>query len=162
MRSKPVALLLSDLGVTKTHSRPHVSNDNPFSEAQFKTMKYRPDFPKRFGQIEDARSFTRDFIDWYNNEHHHSGLALFTPADVHYGLVQQRGAERQTVLDEAYATHPERFVRGRPIVHLPTTEVWINKPSPESVVSSRSESPLKRSRGMDDASDSIHYRRSAH
>jgi putative transposase len=93
MTSKPVALLLSDLGVTKTHSRPHVSDDNPFSEAQFKTMKYRPDFPDRFGEIEHARAFGGDSIDWYNNEHHHAGLGMLTPADVHFGRVDRRLVE---------------------------------------------------------------------
>ena len=86
MKSKPVALMLADLGVTKSHSRPHVSNDNPFSEANFKTLKYRPDFPENFGCIEDSRAHCKDFFDWYNNEHHHSGLGLFTPYDVHHGL----------------------------------------------------------------------------
>jgi len=129
MTSKPVALLLSDLGVTKTHSRPHVSDDNPFSEAQFKTMKYRPDFPDRFGEVEHARAHSGDFIDWYNNEHHHGGLGMLTPADVHFGHVDERIAERQAVLDAAYALHPERFPRGRPIAAQPPREVWINKPS---------------------------------
>jgi hypothetical protein len=129
MTSKPVALLMSDLGVTKTHSRPHVSDDNPFSEAQFKTMKYRPDFPDRFGEIEHARGFSADFFDWYNNEHHHAGLSMLTPADVHLGRVDQRIAERQAVLDAAFAQHPDRFPRGRPIAVRPPREVWINKPS---------------------------------
>ncbi len=129
MTSKPVALLLSDLGVTKTHSRPHVSDDNPFSEAQFKTMKYRPDFPERFVEIEEARRHGVDFFDWYNNDHHHAGLGMLTPADVHFGRVDQRIAERQAALDAAFAAHPERFVRGRPIAARPPREVWINKPS---------------------------------
>jgi len=129
MTSKQVALLLSDLGVTKTHSRPHVSDDNPFSEAHFKTMKYRPDFPDRFGEVEPARSFFVDFFDWYNNEHHHAGLAMLTPADVHFGRVDQRIVERQAVLDAAFALRPERFPRGRPIAVRPPREVWINKPS---------------------------------
>jgi putative transposase len=128
MKSKPVALLLSDLGVTKTHSRPHVSDDNPFSESNFKTLKYRPGFPERFGEIEDARGFSADFFDWYNNEHHHSGLAMLTPADVHFDRVQQRVLERQSVLDRAYDAHPERFPHGRPVVQRPAREVWINKP----------------------------------
>ena len=128
MKSKPVALLLSDLGVTKTHSRPHVSDDNPFSESNFKTLKYRPGFPERFGEIEDARGFSADFFAWYNHEHHHSGLAMFTPADVHLGRVQQRVVERQAVLDLAFDAHPERFPHGRPVVHQPAREVWINKP----------------------------------
>ena len=109
MTSKPVALLLADLGVTKTHARPHVSNDNPFSEAQFKTLKYRPAFPERFGSIQDARAHCHSFFPWYNTEHHHVGLGLLTPADVHHGLAEQRIAARATVLATAYAAHPERF-----------------------------------------------------
>jgi putative transposase len=130
MRSKPVALLLSDLGVTKTHSRPHVSNDNPMSEAQFKTLKYRPDYPERFGGIEDARAFHVDFFDWYNTEHHHSSLVLLTPSDVHHGRGDERILVRQGVLAEAYAAHPERFPLGLPQHAQPPTEVWINKPAP--------------------------------
>jgi len=129
MKSKPVAFLLADLGVTKTHSRPHVSDDNPFSESHFKTLKYRPDFPERFGEIEDARAHCADFFGWYNEEHHHVALGMLTPADVHDGLVEQRVAERQAVLDTAYAVHPERFPHGRPITPRPAREVWINKPS---------------------------------
>jgi putative transposase len=128
MISKPVAFLLSDLGVTKTHSRPYVSDDNPFSEAHFKTLKYRPDFPERFNSIEHGRSFCSDFFPWYNNEHHHAGIGMLTPADVHFGLVEQRVAERQTVLDAAYHAHPERFPRGRPIAQRPPLVVWINRP----------------------------------
>jgi putative transposase len=128
MTSKPVALLLADLGVTKTHGRPHVSNDNPFSEAQFKTLKYRPAFPGRFGSIQDARAHCHVFFPWYNTEHHHVGLGLLTPADVHYGLAEQRVAARATVLATAYAAHPERFPAGPPApAPLPTT-VWINPP----------------------------------
>ena len=128
MISKPVAFLLADLGVTKTHSRPHVSDDNPYSEAHFKTLKYRPDFPKRFGEIEDARGFCAGFFPWYNDEHHHASLGLLTPADVHHGRIEQRIRERQTVLDAAFDAHPERFPRGRPIAHRPAREAWINKP----------------------------------
>ena len=149
MRSKPVALLLADLGVTKTHSRPHVSDDNPYSEAQFKTMKYRPGFPERFGQIEHARAVTNDFIGWYNNEHHHTGLALFTPVDVHYGMVEQRLVERQSTLDAAFAAHPERFLRGHPRARRPATEVWINKPILVPDTMSRSETPQDRSTAVD-------------
>jgi putative transposase len=130
MRSKTVALLLADLGVTKTHSRPYVSNDNPYSEAQFKTMKYRPDYPDRFGSIQDARAWARLFFHWYDHEHHHSGLALLTPATVHYGQAQAVIDRRQQVLQAAYAAHPERFVRGVPKPPSLPTEVWINKPSP--------------------------------
>jgi putative transposase len=128
MRSKTVALLLADLGVTKTHSRPYVANDNPYSEAQFKTMKYRPDYPDRFGSIQDARAWARPFFHWYNHEHHHSGLALLTPATVHYGQAQTVIDRRQMVLQAAYAARPERFVRGVPKPPSLPTEVWINKP----------------------------------
>lgn len=128
MTSKPVALLLADLGVTKTHSRPHVSDDNPFSEAQFKTLKYRPDFPERFGSREDARAYAKRFFRWYNAEHHHVGLGLLTPHDVHHGLAAERLARRAEVLGSAYAAHPERFVRRAPSPAPPPTAVWINPP----------------------------------
>lgn len=128
MRSKLVAQLLADLGVTKTHSRPHVSNDNPFSESAFKTLKYRPDFPTCFGSIEDARAYCVDFFAWYNGEHRHSGIGLNTPDDVHYGRAQQRREHRETVLAAAYLAHPERFVRGVPHAPKLPTAVWINKP----------------------------------
>lgn len=129
MASKTVAFLLADLGVTKTHSRPHVSNDNPYSESQFKTMKYRPEFPARFGGVEDSRNFCAPFFDWYNNDHHHSGLCGFTPADVHFGRVEEKAARRQAVLDAAFAANPERFPNGRPIVRRPERQVWINNPN---------------------------------
>jgi len=128
MKSKLVAQLLADLGITKTHSRPNVSNDNCYSEAGFKTLKYRPDFPERFGCIEDARAYCVDFFAWYNTEHYHSGLALHTPEDVHYGRAQQRIVDRAVVLATAHAAHPERFVRGVPRPQPLPTEVWINKP----------------------------------
>jgi putative transposase len=128
MTSKPVALLLADLGVTKTHSRPHVSNDNPFSEAQFKTLKYRPAFPERFGSIQDARAYCHDFFRWYNTEHRHSGLGLLTPADVHHGRADQRVAARAAVLATAYGAHPERFPAGRPCPQACPVAVWINPP----------------------------------
>jgi len=130
MTSKPVALLLSDLGVTKSHSRPYVSDDNPFSEAQFKTLKYRPAFPDRFGSLLDARAFCQRFFPWYNTEHHHSGIAMLTPEDVHLGRAAQRLAARAAVLARAYAAHPERFVRGRPQPAPVPGEVWINPPKP--------------------------------
>jgi len=130
MTSKPVALLLADLGITKTHSRPHVSNDNPYSEAQFKTLKYRPEFPDRFGCIEDARAFGVGFFDWHNNEHYHSGLALLTPATVHYGKTAAVLAQRREILAAAYAQHPERFVRRAPQPAEPPKAVWINPPKP--------------------------------
>jgi len=131
MTSKAVALLLADLGVTKSHSRPQVSNDNPFSEAQFKTLKYRPEFPERFGCIQDARSFCGPFFRWYNFEHYHSGLGLLTPADVHRGRAALRLQERAAVLEAAHRAHPERFVRGLPLPPPQPTEVWINKPAPQ-------------------------------
>jgi putative transposase len=129
MTSKSLALLLADLGVIKTHSRPHVSDDNPFSEAHFKTMKYRPDYPDRFGSIQDARGFCQEFFHWYNHRHHHSALQLLTPATVHYQLAAPLILQRQAVLDRAYQKHPERFVR-RPPQHpsLPDA-VWINPPA---------------------------------
>ncbi len=145
MKSKPVAFLLADLGVTKTHSRPHVSNDNPYSESQFKTLKYRPDFPERFGSIQDARAHGGDFFPWYNTEHRHSGLGLLTPHDVHYGLAQEKLARRAAVLAQAHAAHPERFTNGNPQPPALPREVWINKPkieverSTEGIVGSRRE-----------------------
>jgi putative transposase len=129
MKSKCVALMLSDLGVTKTHSRPHVSNDNPFSESQFKTMKYRPEFPARFGSIEDARAFCVKFFEWYNTEHHHAGIALHTPETVHYGLAESITLKRTVTLQEAYQRHPERFVRKQPEPPRLPTAVWINPPA---------------------------------
>jgi putative transposase len=128
MKSKQVAMLLADLGVTKTHSRPHVSDDNPYSEAHFKTLKYRPEFPARFGCIEDARGFNGDFFRWYNNDHHHTGLGLMTPADVHFGHAEQRHADRALVLQAAQQQHPERFVLGTPVPPPLPTAAWINKP----------------------------------
>lgn len=128
MASKTVAQLLADLGVTKTHSRPHVSNDNPYSEAQFKTLKYRPDYPQAFGSVEDARVWTRAFVAWYNQEHHHTGLGLLTPAMVHHGEAETVRNKRQAVLVAAQAAHPERFVRGTPRVPEVPTAVWINPP----------------------------------
>jgi len=128
MSSKPVAFLLADLGVTKTHSRPHVSDDNPYSESQFRTLKYRPEFPDRFGCIQDSRAFCQGFFRWYNEEHRHSGLALLTPDMVHYGQTARILEQRQTVLDVAYRAHPERFVRQAPKPLSVPTEVWINKP----------------------------------
>jgi putative transposase len=128
MRSKTVAILLADLGVTKTHSRPYTSTDNPYSEAQFKTMKYRPDYPDRFGSVQDARTWARCFFRWYNHEHHHSALGLMTPAVVHYGQAEAVTERRRQVLLAAYAAHPERFVRGEPRPPSLPQEVWINKP----------------------------------
>ena len=128
MRSKSVALLLADLGVTKTHSRPHVSNDNPYSESQFKTLKYCPQFPRRFGSIEDARLFSRNFFDYYNHEHRHSGIGLMTPAVVHQGRAEQLNAARRHTLLAAHRAHPERFVRGKPQPPVLPSQAWINPP----------------------------------
>jgi putative transposase len=128
MISKTVAFLMADLGITKTHSRPHVSNDNPFSESHFKTLKYRPEFPDRFGSIQHARSVCGELFPWYNLEHRHAGLAMLTPYDMHYGLAEMRIQQRAQVLEQAYAANPHRFVRGIPTPALPPKEVWINKP----------------------------------
>ena len=141
MTSKPVAFLLADLGVTKTHSRPHTSNDNPYSEAQFKTLKYRPDYPERFGSQQDARRWAKDFFDWYDYEHHHTALGLLTPADVHYGRAQTLTQQRQQVLQAAYLKNPERFVKGLPLPPQLPEAVWINPPKlavkqPQSLSSS--------------------------
>jgi putative transposase len=128
MKSKQVALLLSDLGVTKTHSRPHTSDDNPYSEAQFKTLKYRPNFPERFGSLEDARAFCQDFFRWYNTKHHHSGIGLMTPNAVHYGLAKEVFKAREKILLAAYEMHPERFVRKIPVPPALPQAAWINPP----------------------------------
>lgn len=132
MTSKTVETLLADLGVAKSHSRPHVSNDNPYSESQFKTLKYRPGFPDRFGSEQDARTYCRVFFPWYNTEHRHSGIAMLTPADVHFGRAQLVLAKRQAVLDAAYAATPERFVAGRPRTPKLPSKVWINEPKPRA------------------------------
>jgi putative transposase len=132
MTSKPVAFLLADLGVTKTHSRPHVSNDNPYSEAQFKTLKYRPDFPECFGSIQDARSFSQAFFSWYNQEHRHSGIAMMTPENVHYGRTDQVLTVRQQTLTRAYARNPERFVSKPPTTQQVPEAAWINPPASQS------------------------------
>jgi putative transposase len=129
MKSKPVAFLLADLAVTKSHSRPYVSDDNPYSESHFRTLKYRPDFPDRFGCIQDSRAFCQRFFAWYNEEHRHSGIELLTPSTVHYGQAGAVIERRQVVLDAAYQAHPERFVRSAPISLGVPQEVWINKPS---------------------------------
>jgi putative transposase len=128
MISKTVAQLLIDLGVSKSHSRPHTPNDNPFSEAQFKTMKYRPDYPARFGSIVEARRWAYAFFHWYNEEHHHSRLGLMTPAAIHYGQAATLTSQRQATLKIAYEVHPERFVKGLPTPPKVPTEVWINPP----------------------------------
>jgi transposase InsO family protein len=149
MRSKTVADLLVELGVGKSHSRPRTSDDNAYSEAQFKTLKYSPSFPGRFDSIEEGRAFCRQFFAWYNHQHHHWGIALFTPEQVHSGQFEQVLLDRQAALDKAYEAHPERFVRGRPIAKRPPAEVYINRPTtqieltgtdepaPEEVISQR-------------------------
>jgi transposase InsO family protein len=129
MTSKPVAFLLADLGVTKTHSRPYVSNDNPFSESQFKTLKLRPDFPEQFGSIEDARIYCRGFFPWYNTEHRHAGIAFLTPEDVHYERTKQVLNNRQQVLDAAFVANPNRFKGQVPRPQQPPEAVWINPPT---------------------------------
>jgi len=134
MTSKPVALLLADLGVTKSHSRPHVGGDNPYSESQCKTRKYRPDFPDRFALIEAARAFCQTFFAWYNTEHRHSGIGYHTPAAVHTGRARLVQQVRTLTLAAAYAAHPERFVRKTPTPPPLPTAVWINKPSPPQEV----------------------------
>jgi len=132
MKAKATALLLADLGVTRSHNRPHVSNDNPFSESHFKTLKYQPQFPRRFGCIEDARSFCRRFFDWYNQDHHHSGIGLMTPDQVHYGQTDAVHAARQLTLDQAFRDNPERFVNKPPTPPNKPTAAWINPPTPKS------------------------------
>lgn len=132
MKSKVVAQMLADLGVTKTHSRPHVSNDNPYSEAQFKTLKYCPQFPERFGSIQDSRSFCQDFFPWYNKEHRHSGIALLTPEQVHYGLANEVIGHREVVLAAAFEKYPSRFKHKVPTPAKLPEAVWINPPSTQN------------------------------
>lgn len=133
MKSKTVAYLLADLGVTKTHSRPHVSNDNPYSEAQFKTLKYCPEFPDRFGSIQDSRAFCQPFFNWYNQEHHHTGIALMTPEQVHYGLAPKVFHFRSQVLSAAFEKNPNRFKGNRPKPFPLPEAAWINKPSTDQI-----------------------------
>jgi putative transposase len=128
MKAKATAWLLADLGVTKSHSRPHTSNDNPFSEAHFKTLKYQPEFPNRFGCIEDAKTFCRRFFDWYNRDHHHAGIGLMTPDQVHYGQAAAVHTARHDILTRAYQANPERFVRKMPEPPPLPTATWINPP----------------------------------
>jgi transposase InsO family protein len=127
---KATAFLLADLGVTKSHSRPYTSNDNPFSESHFKTLKYQPRFPKRFGCIEDAKAFCRQFFDWYNQDHHHGGIGLMTPDQVHYGKTDAVHTARQGTLDQAFRDNPERFVNKPPVPPAKPTAAWINPPRP--------------------------------
>lgn len=128
MMSKGLAQLMSDLGVDNSHSRPHVSNDNPFSESQFKTLKYRPEYPNRFGSFEDAVAFCRRFFVWYNTQHRHSGIKMLTPEMVHYGRAEEILTKRHRVMLTALAAHPERFVGGTPRPVQAPTAVWINPP----------------------------------
>ena len=132
-RSKPVAFLLADLGITKTHSRPYTSSDNPYSESNFKTLKYRPEFPERFDDIEHARAHCRQFFHWYNQAHRHSGIGLMTPAAVHHGQAPALHAARARVLQAAFARNPERFVRKPPVPPELPTAAWINKPDTKEV-----------------------------
>jgi transposase InsO family protein len=129
MKAKATALLLADLGVTRSHNRPHTSNDNPFSESHFKTLKYQPQFPQRFGCIEDARTFCRRFFDWYNQDHHHSGIGLMTPDQVHHGQINAVYAARQLTLDQAFRKNRNRFVNKRPTPPAKPTAAWINPPT---------------------------------
>jgi putative transposase len=128
MKGKLLSQLLVDLGISKSHNRPHTSNDNPFSEAQFKTMKYRPDYPDRFADIDEARKWVRGFFDWYNHQHYHSGLNLMTPISVHYGDAKAVQQQRQQVMTSIYQAHPERFMRGSPLIKGAPTAVYINPP----------------------------------
>ncbi len=143
MKSKLVAELVADLGVTKTHSRPHVSNDTPYSEANFKTLKYRPDFPARFGSLQDARAHGHDFVDWYNHEHYHSGSADHTPLAVHTGAAAAINAARAATLATAYAIHPERVVGGVPNPQPLPTAAWINKPKKPAVLPTEEQDQMK-------------------
>jgi putative transposase len=133
MKSKVIAQLMADLGITKTHSRPHVSNDNPYSESQFKTLKYCPAFPDRFGCIQDSRSFCRNFFAWYNKEHRHSGIGLMTPESIHYGLAERLNEKRSIVLRAAFQKNPQRFKGKIPQPPEIPTAVWINKPESENI-----------------------------
>jgi putative transposase len=128
MIAKTTAQLLVDLGVEKTHNRPYTSNDNPFSESAFKTIKYHHQFPEQFGCLEDTKTFLRPFFDWYNNDHHHSALGLMTPNQIHYGQADDIIAARQQVLTQAYHAHPQRFVRHMPVPPAKPVAVWINPP----------------------------------
>ena len=151
MTSKTLAQLMVDLAITKSHSRPHVSDDNPFSESHFKTMKYQPDFPNRFEGMRDALEYCRGFFDWYNNDHQHSGIAYLTPATVHYGRAADVIASRQHVLDASYAAHPERFVNRAPRALLLPRAVWINPPDtqPEQTAEHQALLPLAALRELE-------------
>jgi putative transposase len=139
MVAKSTAQLYVDLGVAKSHSRPHTSNDNPYSESNFRTLKYRPDMPAQLGSLEHARQVVRALVDWYNDEHYHVGLALLHPVDVHHGRADVIVAARQRVLDAAHTRHPERFVRGRPVQKSPPSAAWINPPPMEPIATTRAD-----------------------
>ena len=150
MIAKSMTLLMSDLGVNKSHSRPHVSDDNPYSEAQFRTLKYSPGYPDRFGSLADARQWSQHFFTWYNQQHHHTALALLTPADVHYGRSNEKLAQRQLVLQQAFDAHPERFVKGRPKPTQLPDSVWINQPAPEISLNESARSTILTAAGTED------------
>ena len=133
MKAKATAFLLADLGVTRSHNRPHTSNDNPFSESHFKTLKYQPRFPKRFGCIEDARAHCQAFFAWYNNTHRHSGIAYMTPHSVHYGHADAMFVTRQATLDTAFRCNPNRFKGKNPRPHALPRAVWINPPALDKI-----------------------------
>jgi putative transposase len=153
MRSKTVAQLLIDLGVIKSHSRPYTPTDNPYSEAQFKTMKYRPEYPTRFDGQEEVRGWARGFFHWYNHEHHHSSLGLMTPASVHYGLAEKVYEQRSQVLAAAYTAHPERFVGGKPTPARWPDEVWINPPQRSHMATDQLEPTTSEQARSKDRSD---------
>jgi putative transposase len=144
MTAKSTAQLYVDLGIAKSHSRPHTSNDNPYSESNFRTMKYRPEMPERLGSLEHARQVVRALVDWYNEEHYHAGLALLHPVDVHYGRTATIVEARQRVLDAAHLRHPERFVRGRPLQKSPPPAAWINPPPMDQIASADQAMPADR------------------
>jgi putative transposase len=162
MKSHGVALLMASLGITKTHSRPHVSNDNPYSEAHFKTLKYFPAFPERFGSYQDGLGFCHPFFRYYNHEHRHSGIGLMTPYALHHGLAPQITAARQNTLLGAYARHPERFVRQVPRPPIVPEAAWINPPQktttrqdgPGSTIATLDDAWVSRDPGFSTASDS--------
>jgi putative transposase len=156
MTSHSVAQLLSSLGVTKSHSRPHVSNDNPFSESQFKTMKYRPEFPKRFGCYQDGLQFCREFFSWYNDEHYHSGIGLLTPSSIHYGQAEEIVIARDRTLRTAWEKTPERFVGGIPKTPAIPKAVWIN--APKTVVDKKKEAPEAHCPGASEETSLTHPR----
>ena len=156
MTSHSVSQLMIALGVTKSHSRPHVSNDNPFSESQFKTMKYRPEFPKRFGCYEDASQLSRQFFEWYNNEHYHSGIGLLTPSSLHYGQAAEINTARDQTLQRAWQNNPERFVGGIPKPASLPKAVWINAPKRENEM--KNEAPEANCPGAPEETSLTHPR----